>query len=163
MKRDSRLSGVLHILLHMAECDSPVTSDALAKALHTHPVVIRRTLAGLRKRGYVRSEKGHGGGWTLACDLSRVTLLDVYRALGQPPLLAMAPRTESPGCRVEQAVNHVLGQAFKDAEALLLARLGEVTLAALSADFHQHMTGAGFSTNRSTCVQHDAIGVGAPA
>jgi len=60
MSRDSRLSGVLHILLHMAERQGPVTSEALAKIMQTNPVVIRRTLAGLRERGYVRSEKGHG-------------------------------------------------------------------------------------------------------
>ena len=63
MKRDSRLSGVLHVLLHMAEHDGPLTSDILAKAMDTNPVVIRRILGGLREQGYVRSEKGHGGGW----------------------------------------------------------------------------------------------------
>ena len=66
MKRDSRLSGVLHVLLHMAELDGPVTSALLAKAMDTNPVVIRRIMAGLRDQGYVRSEKGHGGGWSLA-------------------------------------------------------------------------------------------------
>lgn len=144
MKRDSRLSGILHILLHMAEHDGPVTSDVLAKAMYTSPVVIRRTLAGLRKQGYVRSEKGHGGGWSLACNLSQVTLLDIYSALGQPTLLAMGHRTEAPGCLVEQAVNQALEQVFEDAEALLLARLGEVTLDALSADFHQRITDSGY-------------------
>lgn len=133
MKRDSRLSGVLHVLLHLAEQQGPVTSEVLAKAMATNPVVIRRIMAGLRERGYIRSEKGHGGGWTLACDLSAVTLRDVYTALGCPSLLAMGNRTEAPGCLVEQAVNAALGRAFQEAEALLLARLGEVTLAALSA------------------------------
>ncbi|WP_407353186.1 Rrf2 family transcriptional regulator [Luteimonas sp. R10] len=139
MKRDSRLSGVLHVLLHMAEHEGPVTSEVLALAMDTNPVVIRRVMAGLREQGYVRSEKGHGGGWTLACDLSKVTLRDVYDALGRPALLAMGNRTEAPGCLVEQAVNAALGQAFDDAEALLLSRLGEVTLATLSADFHQRI------------------------
>jgi DNA-binding IscR family transcriptional regulator len=133
MKRGSRLSGVLHVLLHLAEKESPVTSEVLAKAMATNPVVIRRLLAGLRQQGYVRSEKGHGGGWTLACDLAGVTLRDVYEALGCPSLLAMGNRTESPGCLVEQAVNAALSRAFHDAEALLLARLGQVTLAQLSA------------------------------
>lgn len=128
MKRNSQLSGVLHVLLHMAERAEPLTSTALAKAMNTNPVVVRRILASLRDRGYVASEKGHGGGWTLACDLSRVTLRDIYSALGCPPLLAMSNRTESPGCLVEQAVNTALDQAFGDAEALLLTRLGEVTL-----------------------------------
>lgn len=147
MKRDSRLSGVLHVLLHMAEHDGPVTSEALARAMGTNPVVIRRIMAGLRDQGYLRSEKGHGGGWTIARDLAEVTLMDVYVALGSPEILAMGNRTEAPGCLVEQAVNAALGEAFDDAEALLLRRFGEVTLAALSADFHTRLARIGGSLN----------------
>lgn len=143
MKSDSRLSGVLHVLLHMAENPGPMTSEVLARAMDTNPVVIRRIMAGLRDQGYVRSDKGHGGGWTLACDLSKVTLRDVYTALGCPTLLALGNRTEAPGCLVEQAVNAALTQAFDDAEALLLARLGDVTLAMLSADFHDRLISRG--------------------
>lgn len=143
MKRDSRLSGVLHILLHMAEQSGPITSEALARAMQTNPVVIRRIMAGLRQRGYVRSEKGHGGGWTLACDLAALSLRDIYDALGQPELLAMGNRTEAPGCLVEQAVNAALGETFEEAEALLLRRLGEISLAALSADFHARLAERG--------------------
>jgi Rrf2 family protein len=132
MKRNSQLSGVLHVLLHMAERDGPTTSEILARAMDTNPVVIRRIMAGLREQGYVRSEKGHGGGWTLARNLSEVTLRDIYTAIGCPSLLAIGNRTESPGCLVEQEVNAALRQAFRDAESLLLSRLGEVTLAMLS-------------------------------
>lgn len=145
MKRDSRLSGVLHVLLHMTVQQGPVTSEVLAKTMGTNPVVIRRILAGLRDNGYVRSTKGPGGGWTLACRLSGVTLRDIYTALGCPSLLAMGNRTESPGCLVEQAVNATLTEAFDDAEALLLARLGDVTLAVLSADFHARLAAHGGS------------------
>ncbi|MCE9522597.1 MAG: Rrf2 family transcriptional regulator [Alphaproteobacteria bacterium] len=145
MRRDSRLSGVLHVLLHMREHGAPMTSEMLAKPMGTNPVVIRRVMAGLRDQGYVRSEKGHGGGWTLACDLSRVTLRDVYVALGSPSVLAMGNRTETPGCLVEQAVNAALGQAFEDAEALLLVRFGEVTLAMLSTDVHERLIARGKS------------------
>ncbi len=139
MRRDSRLSGVLHVLLHMAEHDGPVTSEMLAKAMGTNPVVVRRIMAGLRDDGYVRSEKGHGGGWVLARDLAGITLRDVFEALGRPALLAMGHRTDQPGCLVEQAVNAALDTAFRDAEALLLSRLGDVTLARLSADFHARL------------------------
>jgi DNA-binding IscR family transcriptional regulator len=139
MRYDSRLSGVLHALLHMAEMDGPATSDTLAKAMCTNPVVVRRIMAGLRDKGLVRSEKGHGGGWTLACDLSTVTLRDIYDALGCPSLLAIGNRNAAPQCLVEQAVNASLDQAFRDAEALLLSRLENVTLATLSADFHHRL------------------------
>ncbi len=145
MKRDSRLSGVLHVLLHMAEVGTPMTSDALAKMMKTNPVVIRRVLAGLREHQLVCSEKGHGGGWKLCRELSDITLHDIYQALDEPTLLAMGNRTEAPGCLVEEAVNNALNTAFAEAEALLLARFRTVTLAQLSADFHQRMQARGFS------------------
>lgn len=139
MRRDRRLSGVLHVLLHMEQKDGPVTSEVLAKAMDTNPVVLRRVMAGLREQGYVQSEKGHGGGWTLACDLAKVTMRDVYNALGSPSLLAIGNRTEAPGCVVEEAVNAALCKSFEDAESLLLSRLGEVTLAALSEDVRRRL------------------------
>ena len=118
MKRDSRLSGVLHVLLHMAEQGEPMTSEQLAKAMQTHAVVIRRILGGLRDAGFVHSEKGHGGGWTIARDLSAITMRDVYDAIGRPGLMAMGNRSEAPGCLVEQAVNAALNPAFRDAEGM---------------------------------------------
>lgn len=139
MKSDSRLSSVLHVLLHMIHSDRPLTSEALAGYLGTHPVVVRRTLAGLRRLGYVDSAKGHGGGWVVRCDPAAVTLRDVYAAVGAPPLLAIGHRTPAPVCLVEQAVNAALDEAFQAAEAVVIGRLGSVTLAALAADFGRRL------------------------
>lgn len=141
MNKDSKLSGVLHILLHMAEVNDPVTSETMAKMMQTNPVVVRRILAGLRKQGYVRSEKGHRGGWSLARDLGSVTLYDIYIAVGSPTILAIGNRSESTACLVEKAVNRAMDQAFQDAEALLLERFRGVTLAELSSNVHQHLRG----------------------
>ena len=135
MSRDCRLSDVLHVLLHMAHQEGPATSEVLAKAMRTNPVVFRRTMAGLRDQGYVRSQKGHGGGWTLACDLSKVTLRDIYLALGRPAFFAIGTRSEAPDCLVEKAVNANLNQTFLEAEQMLMTRFGEITLSMLSADF----------------------------
>ena len=143
MRRDSRLSGVLHVLLHMAEFEGAVTSERLAAVMDTNPVVVRRLMGGLRDLGLVASEKGHGGGWTLGCDLDRVTLRDVYVALGSPGILAMGHRSEAPTCLVEQAVNAALGTAFEDAEQLLLERFSDITLSRLSADFHARLVERG--------------------
>lgn len=115
--------------------------------MQTNPVVIRRIMAGLRDAGFVHSEKGHGGGWTIAIDLASITLRDVYLALGAPELFAMGNRTDAPDCLVEQAVNAALDDAFREAEALLLERFGAVTLARLSADFHARMVAGDKSIN----------------
>jgi DNA-binding IscR family transcriptional regulator len=138
MKRDSKFSGVLHILLHMCGADTPLTSEELAQTMRTNPVVVRRLLGGLRDTGLVRSEKGHGGGWWIACDPVATTLYDVYLAVGSPEPFALSHRVESPECLVERAVNASLDDAFNQAEALLLARLKDVSLASLAAQFQSH-------------------------
>lgn len=125
---------VLHALLHMAEATRPLTSDDLAQQMGSNPAVVRRTMAGLREAKLVKSEKGHGGGWTLMRPLARISLGDVYDALGAPTVFAMGDRTESPGCLVEQAVNRAMHGAFGEAQALLDARLRAITLAAVAAD-----------------------------
>ncbi|MGQ3054369.1 MAG: RrF2 family transcriptional regulator [Roseateles sp.] len=145
MKRDGKLSGVLHMLLHMAETQEPATSETLARAMGTNPVVVRRLMAGLRKAGFVASAKGHGGGWVLGCPLSAMTLGDVHAALGAPAFLAAGLRDEQSTCLVEQAVNSALGSAYAEAEALLVERLHGVKLSALAQDFRQHMQARGLS------------------
>lgn len=136
MRRDSRLSSILHLLLHMAHSERPLTSEELAGFLHTNPVLVRRTLAGLRERGYVGSGKGHGGGWSITADLRQLTLRDIYEAVGEPTIFAMGNRVDDPACLGEQVVNQSLASAFDEAEALLIRRLGEVSLAELSERFN---------------------------
>ncbi|MEN2987193.1 Rrf2 family transcriptional regulator [Tistrella sp. BH-R2-4] len=145
MRADSRLSRMLHVLIHMDRHDGVATSETIAGMLNTNPVVVRRTMAGLRDQGYVRSEKGHGGGWTLARRLDDITLLDVYRALGDPPVFAIGPSVDQPDCLVEQAVNATLAQAMQAAEAVLLDRLGQASIADIARDFDRRfsaLTGA---------------------
>lgn len=138
MRRDSRLSAVLHLLLHLSELDGPVTSEVLGPLMNTNPVLVRRMLGGLREAGIVNAEKGHGGGWTLARPLDSVTLAEVYRALGSPNLFSIGPQRDNPRCLVEQAVNRSLGKALNEAGALLLAELARTTVAAIARDVSRH-------------------------
>ena len=137
---DARLSRMLHVLIHMGRMEGPLTSEAAATMLGTNPVVVRRTMAGLRDAGYVRSVKGHGGGWSLICGLDSITMLDVHRALGENRIFALGPTDPTSTCLVEQAVNGSLESALHEAEALLLRRLADVSLADIAADFDQRMS-----------------------
>ncbi|MET1070314.1 MAG: Rrf2 family transcriptional regulator [Pseudomonas prosekii] len=137
MRNDTRLSRMLHVLIHMARHDQPATSDTIAQMLSTNPVVVRRTMALLKKEGYVRSEKGHRGGWSLAKPLAEMTLLNIHQALGSSSLFAIGLSTDHPQCLVEQAVNAALTEAFDAAQTLLIERLGSVTLEQLANDFER--------------------------
>ncbi len=122
---------MLHLLLHMAESKVPLTSETLAKAMQTNAVVVRRIMAGLREQGLVTSEKGHGGGWRLSCDLKVVTLHDIYRAIGSPTLLAIGNRAEASDCLIESAVAIAAQEAFVEAENAVIEKFRNTTLAEL--------------------------------
>ena len=139
MRTDTRLSRMLHVLIHMARHEDAATSETIAKMLRTNPVVVRRTMALLKSEGYVCSEKGHRGGWRLARPLTQITLLDIHLALGASSLFAIGLSTDHPECLVEQAVNAALTEAFDAAQALLVARLGSVTLQQLADDFETRL------------------------
>ena len=128
MNKDKRLSDVLHVLLHLGRAENPLTSDALAASLGTNAAAFRRMMTGLREAGYVRSEKGHGGGWTLARPLVEISLRDVYCALCRPNLFAIGHRSDRPNCLIERKVNSILKDTMAEAEALLMRRFSEITL-----------------------------------
>jgi DNA-binding IscR family transcriptional regulator len=129
MNRDSRLSVALHVLLHMSEMDGAVTSEVLGSMMDSNPVVIRRTLGGLRDAGIVAAEKGHGGGWSLARDLRTVSLGDVYDAIGTSTVFGIGPRDPDATCPLERAVNRAVGEVLREAEALLTSRLRSIMVA----------------------------------
>ena len=133
------MSRMLHVLIHMDRHVQKATSDLIAKMLGTNPVVVRRMMAGLRNKGFVTSEKGHGGGWALTRGLDSITLLDVYEAIGEPPLFSIGPHAQRPQCLVEQAVDARMAQTLGEAEALLRQRFGAITVADLATDFEQRL------------------------
>ncbi|VUD64431.1 Putative HTH-type transcriptional regulator YwnA [Thalassocella blandensis] len=135
MRKDSRLSRVLHVLIHLNMFEHPVTSEAIAKMLRTNPVVVRRTMATLREQGFVESVKGHNGGWSLKKPLADITLLDIHRSLGESSVFTIGLTDEHTQCPIEQAVNQSLQDVMNEAETLMLKRFGQVNLAALAKGF----------------------------
>lgn len=117
----------------MSDSSEAITSDALAARMELNPVVLRRTFAGLRDAGIVRSEKGHGGGWSLARDLRHVSLADVFAALGTTTVFGIGLRDEQTRCPIERAVNRAIADALAEAEAVLVQRLGKIAVADLLA------------------------------
>lgn len=135
MRKDSRLSRMLHVLVHMHQLQQAITSEQLAAMLHTNPVVVRRTMSLLREQGYVHAVKGHGGGWTLAKPLHQITLLDIHRSLSESSLFTIGLTDEHNHCPIEKAVNLAIADVLQEAEKLVLQRFGEVTLDKLAIGY----------------------------
>ena len=139
MRTDNRLSRMLHVLIHMSKMEGAATSETMARMLSTNPVVVRRTMAGLREAAYVTSSKGHNGGWELATPLEKITMADIYRALGSPEMFALGLANDDPKCLIEKAVNARIGDTLAAAEAMIVDRFGSMTLAEIRDDFEKGM------------------------
>ena len=135
MRKDSRLSRMLHVLVHMHHLEQAVTSDNIAIMLGTNPVVVRRTMSLLRQQGYVYAVKGHGGGWTLAKPLHCITLQDIHRSLSEASLFTIGLTDEHTNCPIEKAVNLAIDDVLHEAEQLVLRRFAEVTLDKLAVRY----------------------------
>jgi len=143
MALDTRLSRVLHVLIHMHLKGGKTTSDTIAQMLHTNPVVVRRMMAALRKAGYVTSSGGHGGGWVLTTTLDALTIRDVYDVLAPTSLFAIGPAQDNPECLVEAAVNRCVEKEMRAAEEALLKQLAKVRLIDLVPEPEQRFAGHG--------------------
>lgn len=135
MRKDSRLSRILHALIHLQFLERSVTSDELGKMLNTNPVVVRRTMALLKQAGYVTSVKGHSGGWTLNKSLADITLYDIYKIVGESSVFTIGLTDEHNNCPIEIAVNASLSGVLNEAEALMLRRFKEISIQSLAENF----------------------------
>lgn len=150
MPRDLRMSRILHVLIHMDRHVSLATSEQISKMISTNPVVVRRMMGGLRDRGIVTSEKGHGGGWKLSRPLAEVSLRDVYEAVSAPPLFNIGPNAEPSECLVEKAVDAQLEASLSDAEARLMAQFSQISVEALAQDYETRLANLE-QDGRGTC------------
>ncbi len=131
MRNDSRLSRVLHVLMHLGETEKPMTSELIGQMLNTNPSLVRRTMGLLRKAGVVSSAKGHGGGWYLEKPLAELSLAEVYAALGEPKLFAIGASDDTPTCLLEQSANAATQGALDAARERFLDTLANQSVADL--------------------------------
>lgn len=129
MSISSRSAVGVHVLALLAEAgEEPLSSETMAGSVNTNAVVIRRVLGPLRRAGLVRSQEGSGGGWRLARDPNRITLLDVYQAVEKEPLFSLHNQQPNPACQVGRNIQGALEGVFRDAETSMERRLERTTI-----------------------------------
>jgi DNA-binding IscR family transcriptional regulator len=83
MAQNGRFGLSVRVLTHLAMApDSMHTSAAIALALHTSPVMVRRVFSALHKAGFLMQRKGPSGGAKLKVPAKTIGLGDVFAASG---------------------------------------------------------------------------------
>jgi DNA-binding IscR family transcriptional regulator len=124
------------------------TSQRIATSVNTNPVVIRRSLIDLREAGLVESSRSRG--WSLTRDASKITLLDVYNAVGGDEIFGMHASPPDAECYVGYGIQPVLTRVYERATAALCDSLAATTIADILRDtMAEFETGVGAGINRS--------------
>ena len=127
MASNTRFSVALHVLALLAWQGEPLKSSNIARSVGTNPVVIRRLLRRLGDAGLVTSQRGPLGGTQLAQSPAKISLLDVFRAAGDPKLLSRHALNRH--CSFGRAIRPGLELIVDRVEAGVRAELGKSTLA----------------------------------
>ena len=117
-------TGIEALVLMATEPQKFHTSQALATALATNPVVIRRLLSALSQAELIASIKGPSGGSRLARSAKQITLRDIYRAVGGGELLHRGKHESAETKDLRKSIQGV----FRKAEKCLEAELDSTTL-----------------------------------
>jgi Rrf2 family protein len=129
MTGNSRFAVSVHILAYLAyRHGAPVPSTEIAASVVTNPVVIRRLLAVLVKARIVGTQKGAGGGFSLAKEPQKISLLDIYRAVEPKPNYGLRNFSPNHDCPVGAKIEAILQTTFIKAHKGMEAELGKVTL-----------------------------------
>ena len=133
MAANSRLTIAIHALAWMALAQrrglALLTSEQVAASINTNPVIVRRSLGDLRRAGLVEVRHGAGAGWSLARAPERISLLDVYEAVGSEPLFALHHTEPNLECPVGHGIRPVLGRVYGRVERAVREELGGTTIA----------------------------------
>ncbi|MBD63878.1 MAG: transcriptional regulator [Halobacteriovoraceae bacterium] len=132
MKKNSKVSVALHALVHLIKMNRPVTSEELGSCQQTNPVIIRRILGEFKKAGIVDSEKGHGGGWIVLRDPSKISFLEIFDLLDESLLPSPLKLDPDEHCLIMNSMADVMDEFLEEALPLLRKGLSKVTIEDIS-------------------------------
>ncbi len=132
MTGNTRFAASVHILAYLAYRQGvAVPSAEIASSVDTNPVVIRRLLSALVQGRLVNTQKGATGGFSLAVEPAKISLLDIYHAVEPHPTHGLTRFTPNTKCPVGAKIQSILETAFVRAQAAMEAELALVSLASI--------------------------------
>jgi DNA-binding IscR family transcriptional regulator len=130
MSISSRFAVGIHILsvIEMNK-DGVSSSEFIADSVNTNPAVIRKIMGMLKKAGLIEVHPGIAGA-KLARDLSKITLLDVYKAVNvvQEKELFSVHENPNPACPVGRNIQDTIIPLLSNAQLALEKVLENVTI-----------------------------------
>lgn len=128
MRINTQFPVAVHILTAIAYFkDGSIPSDMIALSIGTNPVVVRRLMARLKKKGLVDTQAGVRGA-SLRKEPKDITLLEVWDAVRDKDDAVFDVHFPNPECPVGEHFAEALAKPLANAQKALERELASVTL-----------------------------------
>jgi Rrf2 family protein len=135
MAVNTQFSIAVHLLAGLGcRKGEDATSGELARSINTSPSFVRRTLSKLSKARLVETATGKAGACWLAKKPERISLLDIYQAVGAPKAFAIHAYASQKACPVSCNIKNALDKALTKTQKAMEACLDDISLAEIMAD-----------------------------
>ena len=128
----SRINNQFSIAVHVMTAlgdhhGEQVTSAQLTVSVRGHESQVRGVLSKLVKAGLVVAPRGRNGFSSLSRPATKISLLEIYNAVGPPPVFSVHAYPKEKTCRTscthKEAMTELLGVAQGEFEARLSQRM----------------------------------------
>jgi Rrf2 family protein len=130
-----------HTLIHLSLADAPpVSSEDIAASVDTNPAFIRQILGTLRDEELVTARRGPNGGFSLAKDPSKISLLDVFQVLDSERIVQLPEYNPHPICPIGSNLRLTMYDGLAPAEDAVKEVFSDITIDELAAEIRTRET-----------------------
>jgi len=135
MAVNTQFSIATHIMASLGQASvEEVNSAVVAGSVNTSSSFVRRVLAKLSRAGLVETATGKNGACWLARAPRKISLLEIYRAVGAPKAFAIHQYPVEKRCPVSCHIKSALALVLDETQQALEQRLSRISLARVIAD-----------------------------
>jgi Rrf2 family protein len=110
-----------------------VTSAQLTASVRAHESQVRGVLSKLVKAGLVVTSRGRNGFSSLSRPANKISLLEIYNAVGAPPVFSIHEYPKEKTCRTSCTHKEAMAELLEDTKRAFETRLGQRVLSEMVA------------------------------
>ena len=114
-----------------------ISSATLAESVNADPTFVRKSLSKLSKAGLIVTTRGKNGASGLTRPPKQITLLDIYRASGAPPIFGIHGYPVEKKCPISTNIKGCMSSVLGKAQENFESSLDGITLADVVRDIRR--------------------------
>src|SRR6267143_1050560 len=131
---NNQFSVGVHIMTALGDHHGEqVTSAHLTASVRAHDSQVRSVLSKLVKAGLVVTSRGRNGFSSLSRPANKISLLEIYKAAGAPPVFSIHGYPKEKTCRTSCTHKQAMVELLEDTQRAFETRLGQRMLSEMVA------------------------------